>query len=144
MKSSFLYSETNLRLLFATAFLTDAPARVEFDAIVEFEAAAVSMADGGVGTCAVCADTVLGAGGWLGHFAKSRDFHFCLNSGLSVCTKAEGNRSGTPQRRRSDVVRSEAFCNAFGTFEAGLMLFSSTAMSKATLSPSYEISSSRR
>lgn len=48
MKSSFLYSETNLRLLFATAFLTDAPARVEFDAIVEFEAAAVPMADGGV------------------------------------------------------------------------------------------------
>lgn len=35
-------------MLFATTFLTDAPARVEFDAIVEFEAAAVSMADGGV------------------------------------------------------------------------------------------------
>ena len=48
MKSIFLYSETNLRLLFATAFLTDAPVRVEFDAIVEFEAAVVAVAEGGV------------------------------------------------------------------------------------------------
>lgn len=61
VKSSFLYSETNLRLLFATDFLTDAPARVEFDAIVEFEAAVVSVADGGV-LEVFGADTAIGLG----------------------------------------------------------------------------------
>ena len=34
----------------------------------------------------------------------------------------------TPQHTGNDVVHSEAFRSAFWTFEAGLMLFSSTAM----------------
>ena len=50
-----------MRLLFATDFLTDAPARVEFDAIVEFEAAVVSVADGGV-LEVFGADTAIGLG----------------------------------------------------------------------------------
>lgn len=46
---------------------------------------------------------------------------------ISQKSKGQGTRDGTPQHPRSDVVRSEAFCNAFRIFEAGLGFFSSTA-----------------
>ena len=48
--------------------------------------------------------------------------------------KAAGSRDGTPQHPQSAVVPSEAFHNAFRTFEAGLVFFSSTITSRPQIS----------
>ena len=54
--------------------------------------------------------------------------YICIPVYLMCLLKAEGSPTGTPQQFQSDIVRSEAFRNAFRSFEAGLIFFFSRLM----------------